>query len=172
MNDETPFDYSLDWTEMAEEWAKEARKQYESVALVMVYAFLGAAIPVVIAILAWPAIALWFYPSVVEMVQSTTGRIIGLLSLGVLGAVLYLVREHFRRFYGVAEVAIGLVGCWAGLLKSASDSLLAVVAIASGVYVIVRGIDNFVQGRTFVGVLAAHLRDKVKARAEQKYKAT
>lgn len=168
-NEEDVFDYSLDWTEMAQEWMSQAREMYETAGLLIVYAILAAAIPLVISILAWPAIIIWFNSSVAVMSQSTFGRVIGLFSLTVLAVLLYLIREHFKRLYGVAEIVIGLTGCWVGLSKISGESLASIVAVASGVYVTVRGIDNFVQGRTFTGVLSERLKAYVKLRAQQKY---
>ena len=73
----------------------------------------------------------------------------------VVGGALYLFRQFFRRSYGALEV---MIGC--GTAHYAATQFTAVderstLLLASALYVIVRGIDNFMQGHRAAKDLAA-----------------
>jgi hypothetical protein len=85
-----------------------------------------------------------------------------LLPLALLiGYILYRVRKSFRRLYGFSEVIAGLFACWVGLGQiqsalrfspGAEDpgypfSFRIGVALAGGIYIIVRGLDNYGKGQ-------------------------
>ena len=74
-------------------------------------------------------------------------RILFLCVLFLTGILFYLARQFIRRAYGAVEVGIGAALCWVPLGNPAIDNFSRALAIASGIYVIVRGLDNYVQGQ-------------------------
>jgi hypothetical protein len=65
----------------------------------------------------------------------------------LIGFLLYLARTYMRSLYGAAEIVVGAAACWVGLGHPSTNGLTGSLAVAGGVYIIVRGIDNWVQGR-------------------------
>jgi hypothetical protein len=64
-----------------------------------------------------------------------------------IAVMLFFIRKRARRLYAISEVSAGIIACWAGLEKLSntdnSFDLGASVALASGIYIIVRGLANF-----------------------------
>jgi hypothetical protein len=130
---------------------------WNRLSLFILYGFLIAGLVGAIIILAWPVLILWFSPTLSNIISTYWGRILGLVILGLLSFALYLVRENLRKLYGIAEIVVGLVACWAGFGKLMSETLGGTIALAGGVYIMVRGIDNYVQGAKTEGALRNRL---------------
>jgi hypothetical protein len=69
----------------------------------------------------------------------------------------YLIRHFFRLAYGMVEILIGLVAIFGAMGRApqvvddpATDPLL-LVQLAAGMYIIIRGFDNFAQAEPFAG---------------------
>jgi len=82
-----------------------------------------------------------------------------MLIILVLGAcyILYLVRHFSRLAYGLVEILIGLFAIF-GAMGRAVDGVAdaaTLVQMAAGMYVVVRGFDNFAQAQPFKGGGAA-----------------
>jgi len=70
----------------------------------------------------------------------------------------YLIRHYFRLAYGLVEILIGFFAIFGAMGRSpqvvddpATGNLL-LVQLAAGMYIIIRGFDNFAQSQPFVGV--------------------
>jgi hypothetical protein len=83
----------------------------------------------------------------------------------VLGAcyILYLIRHVSRFAYGIVEIVIGLFAIFGAIGRApevVSDPAIAnplLVQMAAGMYVVIRGFDNFAQAEPFKGGGAAFL---------------
>jgi hypothetical protein len=64
----------------------------------------------------------------------------------VTACALFALRSRQRALYGLIEIVIGLAAISATVLSSYPSDLGLMVATLSGIYVIVRGLDNFGQG--------------------------
>ncbi|SRR6266516_1215433 len=95
----------------------------------------------------WPFILSGFWSDVQHFAQTPWKRILASAGLAVVAYVLFLVRENARSWYGAAEIIIGVALCWAGLGAAQTASLAASASAIGGVYVTVRGLDNWKQGR-------------------------
>jgi hypothetical protein len=128
----------------------------------VLYAILIASVPVVLGILAWPVLIVWFAAPIARLLQFPLWQAFALVLVAALGFVLYFVRENFKQLYGLAEIAIGLSAAWTGFPKLAAEPLPGALALAAGVYIIVRGIDNYVVGRTPGGKFAERVKRIIK----------
>jgi hypothetical protein len=89
------------------------------------------------------------------------GRNIGenTLIILILGAcyILYLIRHFFRLCYGTVEILIGLIAIFGAMGRARqvgddpSARTLLLVQLAAGMYIIIRGFDNFAQSAPFSG---------------------
>jgi hypothetical protein len=74
---------------------------------------------------------------------------------------LYLIRHFFRLAYGMLEIAIGMAAIFGAMGRSppvVSDPAIAnllLVQTAAGMYLVIRGFDNFAQAAPFGGGFAA-----------------
>jgi hypothetical protein len=107
-------------------------------------------------ILAWPFFLARNWQFIRTLLEPTWLKICATGFLVVFAAFLYAVRTHFRFFYGTGEIAVGVASSWVGLSYTATDALPSALAIAAGVYVMVRGIDNCFEA---VKVAIASVRD-------------
>jgi ethanolamine transporter EutH len=67
--------------------------------------------------------------------------------------ILYLIRHFYRLAYGSVEILIGLFAIF-GAMHRAVDGVAdaaTLVQMAAGMYVIIRGFDNFAQAQPFKG---------------------
>jgi hypothetical protein len=75
--------------------------------------------------------------------------------------ILYLIRHVSRLAYGTVEIAIGMFAIFGAMGRSpevVSDPATAnllLVQMAAGMYVVIRGFDNFAQAQPFKGGAAA-----------------
>lgn len=114
-----------------------------SLGVVLIFVFLA----LVLCFALWPFLLLGTWSYAYQTLQSSwVFRIIAFLVLMLLGWGMYLLRESFRIFYGSAEICVGATMCWLGVNAATADALPSVIAIVGGVYVIVRGLDNYFQG--------------------------
>jgi hypothetical protein len=135
------------------EWLRRRphlRKELRIVTRVALFSFQVATIAVLVLIVllvAWPLLfgAMWGRLRA-PMLESVWWRFLGVGCLGLVALGLYLARRYYRVVYGMAEIAIGLAACWAALGAATAPPLVVALTLASGVYVIVRGVDNAVVG--------------------------
>jgi len=91
----------------------------------------------------WPFVLIGIWSVVYQALQlSWVIRIVAFGVLMLLGWGMYKLREARRDIYGVGEVCVGATMCWFGVNAATADALPSIIAIAGGVYVIVRGLDN------------------------------
>jgi hypothetical protein len=77
----------------------------------------------------------------------------------ILGACysLYLIRHFFRLAYGTVEILIGLFAIFGAMgrapqvVDDPATGTLLLVQLAAGMYIIIRGFDNFAQAKPFKG---------------------
>jgi hypothetical protein len=99
-----------------------------------------------IAIVGWPLLLTGLWAHIRSAMGSPWLRAIAVAALLLLGGLLYLARRRARSLYGIVEIWIGGAACWAGLGHTDVSGFAGGVTLAGGVYVIVRGLDNFVDG--------------------------
>ena len=69
----------------------------------------------------------------------------------------YLIRHFFRLAYGTVEIVIGLfvifgaMGRAPEVVDDPATATLLLVQLAAGMYIIIRGFDNFAQSASFAG---------------------
>lgn len=67
-------------------------------------------------------------------------------ALCIVGALLYLLREKFRYLYGAIEIAFALAVIAQAVGQFEPQGIAAWTLAGAAVYVLVRGLDNFVSG--------------------------
>jgi hypothetical protein len=100
----------------------------------------------IVALLAWPFLAAALWPYISAGLQFTWIKLLALAVLTGVGWLLFKVRTTLRWFYGIGEVCVGIAACWVGLNSATTEGLASAMALAAGVYVIVRGLDNYYVG--------------------------
>jgi hypothetical protein len=75
-------------------------------------------------------------------------RMLTLLTLTALAVGLYLSRRWARTPYGLSEFLVGFAAAWKtlGIAPSMQSELATTLALAGCVYLMIRGIDNLVEG--------------------------
>jgi hypothetical protein len=68
----------------------------------------------------------------------------------------YLIRNFFRMAYGTVEIVIGFVAIYGAMGRAPEivddpTANLLLVQTAAGIYIIIRGFDNFAQSPPFAG---------------------
>ena len=99
-----------------------------------------------IAIIGWPILLAGLWDQFRGAMTSPWLRGVALAGLLILGRLLYYARERMQSVYGVVEVCIGAAACWAGLGHTQVSGFASGITLAGGIYVIVRGLDNFFKG--------------------------
>ena len=107
----------------------------------------AVAVALLVSVLFWPFVGIMVWNKIHPFLATGFGKCCGVLVLTLLGIALYIVRSTMRTFYGAAETIVGVAVCGAGMRHIDNDAITSVFAFASGVYVIVRGLDNFFDGR-------------------------
>jgi hypothetical protein len=100
----------------------------------------------VVLLFVWPFALVAFWDRLAQTAHSPWKRAALTGALTVLGFLLYLARRFARLWYGAAETVLGIAFCWAGLLSVSAVSWASAASVVGGVYIIVRGLDNFQQG--------------------------
>ncbi|OAI53939.1 hypothetical protein AYO47_03900 [Planctomyces sp. SCGC AG-212-M04] len=90
----------------------------------------------------WPAALYWGWNNLRGWADNPYTRFAIVLSIVLLAWILDAGKRCFPRVYGVVEILVGSVVCWQALTIKAASELSVLVALGSGIYVIVRGIDN------------------------------
>jgi hypothetical protein len=98
-------------------------------------------------VVVWPFVLVAFWQRLSELAQSPWLRVGMSVVLVGIGGLLYLARKYMRSVYGAAEVVLGAATCWNGLGSTALSAFAAMLSVAGGLYIIVRGFDNFAAGR-------------------------
>ena len=63
-----------------------------------------------------------------------------------LGVVMYRLRSHKRALYGAIELAVACLACWLSVEQLHQGGMLPWMGAAGAVYVVVRGLDNLLEG--------------------------
>ena len=88
--------------------------------------------------------ALIFAPG---LISKSWINLIGVVLIGGVGIALYKLRQSFRIFYGLLEVAFALVYGWFAIDKATGpNGYLETVGVVGAVYLVVRGADNISSG--------------------------
>lgn len=104
-------------------------------------------------------VILSLYSSVVDSVSwmqapnfnANLANAISLFVVSISGYILFLVRKRYRSMYGATEILVGLAiaanNAQSLYKKGDFDLTLILAFITAGVYLVVRGLDNFYEGR-------------------------
>jgi hypothetical protein len=96
----------------------------------------------------WPFLLIGIWSSAYDTLQASwVARIFAFGALMLLGWGMYKLREANRQIYGIGEICVGSSMCWFGVNAATPNALPSIIAMAGGVYVIVRGLDNYAQGK-------------------------
>lgn len=95
----------------------------------------------------WTFILAAFWQQISFAMESVWIRGAAAVFFTALGFFLYWIKTILRFYYGIAEILIGVTVCWMGLGNPPANGLVASITIAGGIYIIVRGVDNAVQGK-------------------------
>jgi hypothetical protein len=85
--------------------------------------------------------------------------LIGLIMVLCFG--FYLIRQFLRLAYGTVELSIGVLVIFSAMgrapevIDDPATGTLLLVQLAAGIYIIIRGFDNFAQAQPFAGGGAA-----------------
>jgi hypothetical protein len=110
---------------------------------------------------AWILIVPTAWAQYPQIWHTTFGRSTAVGALLIVAAALYLLRRTARLVYGIAEAVIGVAACWLTLDSAEHGGAATALKLAAAVYLIVRGIDNAVEGYgqfTFWSWLQRHTR--------------
>lgn len=102
---------------------------------------------VVAALFVWPFMVTKFWEDVRGVTEAEGPRLLVVFVLAVGAFLFYLARVYIRPFYGLAEILIGAAACWAGLGNRSVGALAGSLAVASGVYIMIRGFDNLIDDK-------------------------
>jgi hypothetical protein len=102
----------------------------------------------------WPAYVVLGWNGITTAASNTSMRFGMTVGCGFLAYVLYEMRGFAPKIYSQSEIIVGLAMCWLGLHPSqsspspqasllSSDQLIKALAVIGGIYVIVRGLDNY-----------------------------
>jgi hypothetical protein len=107
------------------------------------HGFINLAVGLVCAVLAVLLNVYW------DHVFSWVASFAGFIALAIAGVVLLWIRSRWRWGYGIAEYAVGLLITWNGthsVLSLDHIGAFEFVELSGGLYVMVRGLDNFGRG--------------------------
>lgn len=102
-----------------------------------------AGLAIAISLVLWPWILKDRWPKLVGFATSDEKRLLVISILLAASFLLYMLRVFMRPLYGVCEIIIGMMSCWSGLKNSSPIALSATVSFIGGIYIMVRGFDNF-----------------------------
>jgi hypothetical protein len=98
----------------------------------------------------WATILFWAarYTGLLRPLKpSLFQTIVGVSAVLLVGIAAFSLRLWLRRAYGIAEVLFALVVAWNALSsRNQLSTFQALIALASAVYLVVRGLDNWLQG--------------------------
>lgn len=141
--------------------------EIQGVDLALAISFWGAVL------LAWPLFIILLWPHIQQAaIESLWLRVVIAIVLVLIASLLYLLRRFRRTTYGIAEMIIGFSTCIPALGNSESGGLTVGIALSGAVYVMVRGIDNFVEGKKLEeeeGKLHKSAREEKEMRARERH---
>jgi hypothetical protein len=108
------------------------------VAVAVVFSVVTVLNLVVLAFLVVALLAVW--PSQVLSATSHPAFIIPAIFIGLL---LYSLRSMMMPLYSIIEIIVGVITIWFAILTTADSLLVKAVALMSGIYILIRGLDNF-----------------------------
>jgi hypothetical protein len=119
------------------------------------FVFLSATLLTLVLVWPVPLVAKWDQMS---KLATTDWKMRALITLacGIIGALLYITKKAMRTLYGIAEILVGLAACWVAIGQNLKSGIEGAIALGSGLYIIVRGIDNILKAKE----------EKVKAKAQ------
>lgn len=96
----------------------------------------------------WPFVVGGLWTQLAQASEVSWVRMLALLTLTSLAVGLYLSRRGARTLYGLSEFLVGFVAAWKtlGIAPSTQSELATTLALAGCVYLMIRGIDNLVEG--------------------------
>jgi hypothetical protein len=112
----------------------------------------------------WPVLLSW--PQILRLQNHLYGRVILFSCALGLGYILFLTRKRFRRLYAISELVAGALACWAGLNATHLSVFSPSIALAGGIYIIVRGLDNYEQGSILAEQKAVEEDEELEKNAE------
>lgn len=74
-------------------------------------------------------------------------NLIGILGIFVVGVGLYWFRENHRMYYGALEITFALAYGWFAINKVTAIGYVESISIIASVYLVVRGLDNYILGK-------------------------
>lgn len=95
-----------------------------------------------------------FYVFLTSFLSQFWINLIGIFAIALVGIGLYLVRERWRVYYGVIEVAFALAYGWYSISKVTTVGYVESLSVIAAIYLVVRGIDNIMVGRRAVTKVA------------------
>jgi hypothetical protein len=113
---------------------------------ILSYVAIGLLIVGVILLIVWPFILAAFWQRIIQAMGTLWLRAIATAILFVMSILLYVARRYIRPVYGLAEIILGVAACWVGLSPNSSNTFSATLSLIGGIYIIVRGIDNYNKG--------------------------
>ena len=94
----------------------------------------------------WPIALSGLWTRLSGFASSPTNCTILTLASILAGVFLYRMRTRFRMAYSLAEMMVGAGACWVAFANAKSDRIAGPLALIGGIYIIVRGCDNAVEG--------------------------
>ena len=86
------------------------------------------------------------WESVLAFFQSGWGTLLGTAIIVIAGSMLYILRATRRAIYGILEFCFAVAVCWFSVRNLNLKDFGAWAAILSSAYLVVRGLDNFMEG--------------------------
>jgi hypothetical protein len=74
-------------------------------------------------------------------------NLFGVVLIGAFGLLLYSFRRWKRAWYGIIEVSFALAYGWNAINKVATVGYVETISIIASVYLVVRGVDNYMKGK-------------------------
>jgi hypothetical protein len=71
----------------------------------------------------------------------------GVIVILIVGILLYVLRQRQRIWYGVLEISFASAYGWYAINKVETTGYVELLSIIAAVYLVVRGVDNFMEGR-------------------------
>jgi hypothetical protein len=86
------------------------------------------------------------WESVLVFFQSGWGTMLATAIVVIAGCSLYILRATRRATYGIMEFCFAVAVCWVSVRKLNLEDFGAWAVVLSSAYLIVRGLDNFMEG--------------------------
>jgi energy-converting hydrogenase Eha subunit A len=106
----------------------------------------GLVVVIVASVGTWPVALSALWTSLISFACNSTNRSILTVASLLFGILLYVLRRRVRIAYAAAEMVVGVAACWAAFADAKPDQIAGPLVLAGGLYVIVRGCDNAIEG--------------------------